>query len=258
MPGGRPVKETVVKASKILQILRVPAWRRALLGQRVAAGVEHAGALRALPMLRTIVDVGANRGQFSLAARHFFPEAEITAFEPLAGPATTWRVVFADDARASLVGVALGPVSGDALLNVSGRDDSSSLLPITAEQEGLFPGTAQVGTEAVRVARLVDHLPVAEIQVPALLKIDVQGFELQVLAGCEDVLSRFDLIYAECSFIELYEGQALADEVIAWLRHRGFLLRGIYHVVYDAGRAVQGDFLFARKATIPDSVASGR
>ena len=234
------------KAQKLIRILGVRDWRRALLRHHVAAGAEHSGVLRGLSHLRTIVDVGANRGQFSLAARHYFPESQIIAFEPLARPGTTWRSVFAGDPRALLVDAAIGPVPGDAIINVSGRDDSSSLLPITATQDDLFPGTAQVGTEAVRVARLLDYLPVAKIEAPALLKIDVQGFELQVLAGCDDVLDRFDWVYAECSFVELYEGQALADEVIAWLRDHGFLLRGVYHLVHDAGCAVQGDFLFAR------------
>jgi hypothetical protein len=45
----------------------------------------------------------------------------------------------------------------------------------------------------------------------------------------------------------LYAGQALADEVIAWLRERGFRLRGVHNLEYDRdGRAIQADFLFAR------------
>ena len=55
----------------------------------------------------------------------------------------------------------------------------------------------------------------------------------------------FMYVYAECSFVELYTGQALAHDVIAWLRERGFSLSGVYNMGYDQnGRAVQGDFLF--------------
>jgi len=83
---------------------------------------------------------------------------------------------------------------------------------------------------------------------PALLKLDVQGFELEALKGCEDLLHCFAWVYAECSFVELYEGQALADGVIAWLRERGCVLSGVYNMTYDKqGRAVQADFLFCRK-----------
>ena len=179
--------------------------------------------------------------------RHRFADARIVSFEPLSGPAALWRAVFAGDARATLVEAAVGPEAGEAEIHVSARDDSSSLLPISARQSALFPGTAEAGTATIRVQRLADALPAADIAAPALLKLDVQGFELQALAGCEDVLERFDWVYAECSFQELYTGQSFADEVIAWLRERGLRLAGVYHMAYDErGRAVQADFLFGR------------
>ena len=223
------------KAGKLSGILAVPAWRAALRRHRVAAGVEHAGVLRNLGPVQTVVDIGANRGQFALAARHCFADARIVSFEPLPGPAALWRAVFAGDARATLVEAAVGPEAGEAEIHVSAR------------QSALFPGTAEAGTATIRVQRLADALPAADIAAPALLKLDVQGFELQALAGCEDVLERFDWVYAECSFQELYTGQSFADDVIAWLRERGLRLAGVYHMAYDArGRAVQADFLFGR------------
>jgi FkbM family methyltransferase len=209
--------------------------------------VEHARVLRNLGPVATVVDIGANRGQFALAARHCFPQARIVSFEPLAGPAALYRAVFAGDDRTRLVEAAVGPEPGEATIHVSARDDSSSLLPITARQNALFPGTAEAGTAIIQVTRLSDALPAGEIAAPALLKLDVQGFELPALAGCEGVLDRFDWVYVECSFMELYAGQSLADEVIAWLRERGFRLVGVYNMSYDdRGRAVQADFLFGR------------
>jgi len=231
------------KAGKLARIVAVPSWRRALMRHRVAANVEHVGVLKRMPGLRTVIDVGANRGQFALTARHCHPDARVISFEPLSSAATIYRAVFDGDSRATVVNTALGPAPGEAVINVSGLDHSSSLLPITATQEALFPGTAQVGTETVRVSRLAEH--VTAIERPALLKIDVQGFELQALAGCEDLLDSFDWVYVECSFMELYKGQAFADDIIAWLRERGFAISGVFDVAYDAdGNAVQGDFLF--------------
>jgi FkbM family methyltransferase len=238
--------KNTTKAVKFGRIMTARSWRRALLRHRVAANVEHSGVLRRMPKLHTIVDIGANRGQFALAARHSHPEARIISFEPLAAAADRYRAVFDGDGRTSLVNAALGPTPGEAMIHISGHDHSSSLLPITAAQESLFPGTAQVGTETVRVTRLADHLAASGIEKPALLKIDVQGFELQALAGCEDLLDQFDWVYVECSFVELYAGQAFADDIIAWLRDRGFAVRGVFDVAYDAeGNAVQGDFLFS-------------
>jgi hypothetical protein len=74
------------------------------------------------------------------------------------------------------------------------------------------------------------------------------GWRLALIAAGAPLLrERFDWVYAECSFQELYAGQSFADEVIAWLRERGLRLAGVYHMAYDErGRAVQADFLFGR------------
>lgn len=236
----------MMNGEKLVAILKLPYYRTRLLRHRVAAGVEHAQVLSGLDY-STVVDVGANRGQFALVARQCRPHARVISFEPLPVAAAKFRAVFEGDDRVTLHEVAIGPVPGNATIHVSRRDDSSSLLPITSTQVGLFPGTEEVATETVRVAPLRDLIPAADIQSPALLKLDVQGFELEALRGCEDMLDRFDYVYAECSFIELYAGQALADEVITWLRERGFNLQGEHNTVHDRdGRAIQTDFLFAR------------
>ncbi|MGB5096268.1 MAG: hypothetical protein WBN82_00010 [Porticoccaceae bacterium] len=52
----------------------------------------------------------------------------------------------------------------------------SSLLPIAVRQNALFPGTAEAGIATIRVARLADEVPAADLAAPALLKLDVQGF----------------------------------------------------------------------------------
>jgi len=86
-----------------------------------------------------------------------------------------------------------------------------------------------------------------DIRAPAMLKLDVQGFEYEALRGCESLIHLFDQIYCECSFMELYSGQKLARDVIDWLAARGFWISGIYNPAYDRdGRAVQADLLFFR------------
>lgn len=235
------------KARKLAVVLTARSWRYAFFRCRVAAGVEHRSVLLGLEGCRTVVDIGANRGQFALVARFCIPSAVIISFEPLPGPAGVFRSVFADDSQVRLVEAAIGPESGEAVIHLSARDDSSSLLPITVQQNALFPGTGEVDTARIRVVRLQDEVAKADIAEPALLKLDVQGFELQALSGCTELLSRFAWVYVECSFVELYTGQTFADEVIVWLRDRGFRLRGIYNMAYDGkGAAIQADFLFGR------------
>ena len=240
------------KISKAARTLgaRDAHWARALR-QGVAPGLEHVAMLQRLQPAM-VVDIGANRGQFTLATRHACPAARVLAFEPLPQPAKIFRKLFADDDKVRLFPVAVGLETGEATIHVSARDDSSSLLPITATQNALFPGTAETSTQTIRVMRLEDCLDSVELRDSALLKLDVQGFELTALQGCESLLHEFSWVYTECSFVELYEGQALADEVIAWLRERGLSLCGVFNMAYDKwGKAIQADFLFERASHRP-------
>ena len=192
-----------MKAKKLAAILKSPYYRTRLLRHRVAAGVEHARVLSGLDC-RTVVDIGANRGQFALVARRCLPQARVISFEPLPAAAAKFRAVFSGDDRVTLHEVAIGPAPGNATIHISRRDDSSSLLPITSTQAALFPGTEEAATATVRVAPLREFVSSEDIQPPAFLKLDVQGYELEALRGCEDLLDRFAYVYAECSFVELY------------------------------------------------------
>ena len=217
----------------------------ALLRNRVLVGAEHRHVLE--HDHATIVDIGANRGQFALAARQWAPDSQVVSFEPLPGAARTFRSVFVGDDRVTLHEVAIGPKEERREMHVAAQDDSSSLLPISALQTTIFPGTAEVSTIDVEIAPLDRFVKPEEIRAPAMLKLDVQGFEYEALVGCDSLLARFDSVYCECSFLELYTGQKLAADVIDWLSGREFRLVGVFNPTYDSrGRAVQADFLFHR------------
>ncbi len=82
---------------------------------------------------------------------------------------------------------------------------------------------------------------------PVLFKIDVQGGELAVLNGALPLFDRLDAIYCELSFVELYQNQPKASNVIAFLSHNGFTLRGVFNISFTKRFGpTQGDFLFAR------------
>jgi FkbM family methyltransferase len=212
----------------------------------VVAGVEHTQVLYKLNC-QTVIDIGANRGQFALVTRRCFPAARIVSFEPLAEPAKRFRSVFQKDQDVILNQTAIGFSTGETTIHVAASDDSSSLLPISSLQEHLFPGTVEIRTEKVKVGRLSDYVTPEEIAPSAMLKLDVQGYELEALRGCEELLDRFAYVYAECSFVELYFGQALAEEIITWLHDRGWSLSGVYNILYDRnGRSIQADILFKK------------
>lgn len=242
------LRSTILRIEKLTRVVLSRQLLRALIRSRVLAGVEH---MSVFPEgLATVVDIGANRGQFALSARRWVPEAHIISFEPLPGPAAVFRKVFSCDKNVLLHEAAIGPGCEVRTMHVSQRDDSSSLFPISSVQTTIFPGTEEQDSISVRVAPLKEFTSVEELKTPAMLKLDVQGFEYEALVGCESLLHCFDLVYCECSFMELYSGQKLAHEVIDWLSIRGFGLAGFYNPHYDRlGKAVQADCLFRRDIT---------
>jgi FkbM family methyltransferase len=238
----------------LFSLLRPQLWPA--LANGVAASIEHHAALADRPF-KSIIDVGANRGQFVLFARMINRDATIVAFEPLEAPRRVCERLFARDPRVIIKDVAIGASQHGALMFVAAKDDSSSLLAVGGVQHEVFGTTAQQ-TSPVQVRRLEDCIAAEDLASPALLKIDVQGGELDVLRGAESLLNGFAAIYVECSYVPLYEGQALASDVIAFLAQRGFSIAGVFnqHEHWRFG-PVQADFLFVRTERPEPTVTAG-
>lgn len=242
--------ELMRKAAKAAKLSRNARWRAALK-HGVAATIEHEQVDFGSDF-KTVLDVGGHHGQFTLFALERFPSAQLITFEPQAEGARLIATVTAGESRVRIENYALGAEPGEAELNISKRSDSSSLLPIGRGQVEAFPGTEAAATETIEVETLDNLLPEAP-QRPALLKIDVQGFELGVLRGAQRTLDSIDEIFVECSFVELYEGQPLIGEIVEHLAARGFALVGVFGVSYDStGRCLQTDCLFRRVGAVRD------
>lgn len=234
------------KLGKGFRLLRDRRFRRGLY-HGVAATLEHRAALEPY-RFSSVVDIGANRGQFTLLMAGLRPDAAILAFEPLVEPYRKLVELTARWPRVQAFNMAIGPKRTSLPMNVAKRDDSSSLLPITDLQEQIFPHTGLDHQVEVQVAPLGDFLNEQDLAGPSLMKIDVQGYELEVLKGVRDQLGRIDVIYIEASFLQLYQGQPLAADVIDVLNGDGFRLTTIHNLVTAPdGRAVQADFLFERR-----------
>lgn len=210
------------------------------LAKKIAPTIEHRAALGAFNF-KTVIDVGANKGQFGYFAQMQWPHAEIHCFEPLPGPGSRLANLLKDNV--TLHTCALGSQEGTADMHVASREDSSSLLALGTAQKSMFE-MDEVGTHTVTVKRL-DHVITPPPQRPTLLKIDVQGFEYEVLEGATALLPHVDVVFVEASYIELYEGQKLADSVITLLETQGFALSAAHNEQCDAnGTLVQADLLF--------------
>jgi FkbM family methyltransferase len=244
------------KLKKVIYAMRDPiSWSALRVG--AAASIEHLDVMRSLGNLNTVIDVGANLGQFALLSRRVFPNATIHSFEPMPEIADRFQQALSREPRVHLHQHALGDLSGASEIYVTKHHDSSSLLKPKLQTE-VYPGGEVVNKIEISMARLEDVLESSDIKSPALLKIDVQGYEFEVLLGCRTRLQCFDWIFCELSFRELYEGQKLAPEVIRWLHSEGFEIEGVYvgDLTYDdEGRAIQADFLFRRVKKVDSAFA---
>ena len=235
-----------LKLKKISQIIQSKALIRAAL-KGVAATTEHFAVLKNLKRINTVIDIGANKGQFSLASRLIYPHSKIFSFEPLEKPAKMFETLFRHDEKVVLFRSALGTKKTHSQINISKRDDSSSLLDIGKNQTSIFPGTERVRSQKIEVAPLSFYLKKTHLEDRTLMKIDVQGYELEVLKGSSDLLQSIFYVYVECSFVELYDEQPLANDVINFLEKFSFILKGVYNPHYDKdGIVVQADFLFEK------------
>jgi FkbM family methyltransferase len=228
-------------------------WRAFLYG--VAPAIEHRNVLTSLSP-DAVLDVGANRGQFSLACIMFFPGVPVCAFEPIPQEAAIFRRVHRRRPFVTLIESALGDNPGNATLHLSKSSDSSSLFPIGSKQKTLFPETEEIGTISVSVHNLDDFCCRWTSRSRQLLKIDVQGYELKVLRSATKTLQSCAYVYVECSEIPLYDGQALREEVQSFLENYGFVCSGRFNEHMVRGRLVQADYLF-EKSQVAKSVDYG-
>tara|TARA_R110000868_G_scaffold29049_2_gene108025 strand:+ start:11156 stop:11884 length:729 start_codon:yes stop_codon:yes gene_type:complete len=232
---------------KIKKALRAFFWKRDLRALRhgVAASLEHSACLRRHTKIKTIVDIGANKGQFALEAVKWH-DATVIAFEPLKRERGLIELIFADRDRFTVHPFALGNTDGNVDFHVSAASDSSSVLDQTSLQTDHFPETQNKHVEKVEIRRLDQLVDKKDLVHPVLGKIDVQGFELSVLEGFGDLLKAFDYLIIELSNVSFYAGAPNSAVVISYLSSRGFHIENIYNMYQKDGVCLQADFLFAR------------
>lgn len=236
-----------LKIYKLFKILFNPRLFLLFLKYNVIPSFEHILLIKKISESSTIIDIGSNKGQFSLLAQKYNPSSKIISFEPLKKPSDIYLKIFKSNKNVKHFNFAIGPIEKNIEMNVSRKIDSSSVLPITSKQASIFKGTELLRKEQVSIKPLDKLISNKEFNGKTFVKIDVQGFELEVIKGCKKYINFFNYIYVECSFIELYEKQSFADEVVSYLEKNDFKLIGVFNTSYDLdGNSVQSDFLFKK------------
>jgi FkbM family methyltransferase len=196
-----------------------------------------------------VVDVGANRGQFADAMRDAGYAGQIVSFEPSSVAFAELSIRASADASWDAHRLALGRSEGEAALNVAGNSVSSSLLDMEDRHLAAAPESAYIGEELVPVDTLdaVVGERISAARAP-WLKVDTQGYELEVLHGAVRCLEHVQILEVELSLVPLYRGQPLWREILDWLDARGFAAIGLEPGFWDpnSGAVRQLDGLFTR------------
>lgn len=196
-----------------------------------------------------ILDVGANVGQFAEKIFEAGYEKRIVSYEPLSRP----YGILAEKSRTNpnwdVERLCIGDSPGEVELMISHNEIASSILGTTPVLSEFQPEFEYVGSETVEVTTLdaAASSAIASAENP-FLKVDVQGFEEQVLRGAEETLGRCVGLQIELSFLELYDGQMLFSEMLRDLEKKGFTPYRFYPAWIDVrdGRWLQADGLFFR------------
>jgi FkbM family methyltransferase len=198
--------------------------------------------------VRTVLDVGANLGQFATELRGAGYVGTIVSFEPLSAVHPSLRRSAENDTGWLVAPrMALGDTPGRTKINVSRNRDSSSLLPVAQRSVDAAPETSYVSVDDVEVWRLDDVVDAAW-PTPFALKLDTQGFELHVLRGAPRTLQNTVLLITELSLAPLYAGGAAMVDVFQFLERHGFRCISIVEGFADPRRheVLQVDGIFVR------------
>ena len=221
---------------KIIRLLGVLCEPGALgeflrLRNRFSISSFHLNAMisNSQPIFHTIIDAGANVGQFALAAAKRFPLAEIYCFEPVPDVYEILENNVKKNPKIHVYNGAVGDISGKIQFYRNDYTPASSVMAIQGDLKDHNRMNCEAkNTQAIEVDIFeLDNLFLTfaiDIEKPVLLKLDVQGYEKKVLQGAVKALECVDYIALEATFVKLYENQPLFDELHAMMHEINFEL----------------------------------
>jgi len=196
--------------------------------------------------IHTILDIGANTGQFASQFHRLLPDATLYSFEPLEDCYNELLKKMGHSPKFHAFNFAVGDKNGKVPIYRNDYTPSSSLLSMKELHKRAFPFTKHTTAQTIPIKRLDDILDELDIIENVLVKIDVQGTEDKVILGGEKLISRASVLILETSFQSLYQDQPLFDTIYEMLKQRGFIYAGSEHTIRNPndGSILQSDSVF--------------
>lgn len=201
--------------------------------------------------IKTIIDIGANTGEYTRNIRSYFPEAQIYAFEPLTDCFNQLNTKMLEDKKFKAWNIALGNESGFISIKRSSFHPSSSILEMEELHKNLYPKSKGSTIEKIKIDKLDNIFKPEELNKNTLIKIDVQGFEDQVIKGGENIIKNSSIVIIETSFVKLYKNQILFNEILKLMDELDFSYYGSAerHFTKD-NKLIYEDSIFIKKDLI--------
>jgi FkbM family methyltransferase len=199
-----------------------------------------------LPNPKIIFDVGMHHGKTTQEYLEVFPDAYIYGFEAehqnfLIGK----KMLDGYQSRLTLTESAVSNICGKVQLNINTHDGTHSILDIGKQQywSGLVTTKKR---EEVSSVTLDNYCNINDIKHIDILKMDIQGAELEALKGAKKLLlkNKITMIVAEVEFRELYKTQPLYEDIAIYLRTYGYRLVGFYDSQHVGGALSWADAIF--------------
>jgi FkbM family methyltransferase len=203
----------------------------------------------------TVFDVGANAGQYHDFLREQVGFAgKIYSFEPLPDLATALKLRQADDPLWEIHNCGLGSSNGELTLNVMARRTFSSFRqPASDNCPDFSASNTVVDRVKVPVRRLDDLFPREDLKRQSCyLKVDTQGFDLEVLRGAPELLKLTKALQFELAVQHLYSEVPSYKDMLGIVEGMGFSLSGLFPVCQDSDfRAVEFDCVMVKNTVLP-------
>jgi FkbM family methyltransferase len=208
------------------------------------------------------VDGGAHDGQVAGQFLNRFPGLQVHAFEPNADlfPRLEANLAHAPGQRHQL---ALSDKTQTLKMFINESPMTSSVLPRNENCERYFDAaTTLKEVRELQATSLDDWFDRAGLNRVDIIKLDLQGYELQALRGAEGILRRgVACVYIEINFVPFYEGSVTFGEIDSFMRSRGYKLFNLYNTCthLPEGQIGSGDALYvldrASNTTAPAKAA---